>query len=83
MSAWWGFVIGISAPLLLWLLMGAPTTFMAQRHEYRGFSYAADLLDRIFVVGWATVWFSRRPLLDRLRNMLRAAPSPHVAADTD
>lgn len=48
-------------------------TVLCQTHKWRGFSADRDLMDCIFVCGFVTVWISRRPLLDKLVQMLERA----------
>lgn len=45
-------------------------TLISQTHGWRGFSADRDLMDCMFVCGFVTIYISRRPILDKLVQML-------------
>lgn len=58
-------------------------TCIIQLHGWRGFSADRDLMDCMFVVGFVTLYVSRRPLLDKIVKLLRAAKAEQAARHTN
>jgi len=66
------YAAGVATPIALWFMLGR--CLVCQRNVWRGFSIERDLVgDMQITLGVATFLVTRRPMLDRLWAMLKAA----------